>query len=314
MNRGMLICSFSLKKRYKNDENLICLNDVYECKVNNNTKIYENIISMLDGFCKHYKSYSDDEDLQKMFLVDNKSIKKYNDETSNSMSFIICSGSYGIEAEMTDRNTKKINYRWNKDDADIKRFICYVYVPKDKADIKIKKGIIIFQSIAKYGIKTITNNYMRDYFSKIGLTFEVKSVSPTAFFDNLIEKGEIKKLTITRNLVSKNIADNLFIEKGKVKTSYTNPVFKNDGIRKIKSLFAKKSENSKIELSEILDKDIEDISLCFSLGGRSRTVRLAALDKLSIIEEIPKTITTEEQIVNYMKNTAKSYKEHLICY
>lgn len=314
MNNGMLICSFSLKKRYHNKD-LFHLNTKYEYQCNNVYKTFEDVFSMFNDFCKCHKEYTDNEYLQKMFSIDSNSIKKYSDELSTSMSFIICSGSYGIEAEITDRNTKIVHYRRNMDDADIKKFICYIYVPKDleDADIETKKGVIIFQSIAKYGVKTITNNYLKDYFSSIGLTFEMKSVSPSVFFDNLIEKGKIKKLTITRNIVSTNIADNILIEKGKEKVSYTNPIFKNEGLKKIKSWFDMKSKNSNIEICEIVDQDIEDITLCISLGNRSRTIRLAALDKLSIIEEIPKSVVTEEQIITYMEETAKSYKEHLVC-
>lgn len=69
-----------------------------------------------------------------------------------------------------------------------------------------------------------------------------------------------------------------------------------------------------MKMSEIVDnRDIEDITLNFRLGERSRTIRLATLDKLSIVEDIPKGFETDEQIIRYMIETADSYKEYLIC-
>lgn len=53
---------------------------------------------------------------------------------------------------------------------------------KDVSEYKIKKGLIIFQSIGQYGVKTLTSNYLRKFFSDIGITLEIRSVSPKAFF------------------------------------------------------------------------------------------------------------------------------------
>ena len=67
------------------------------------------------------------------------------------------------------------------------------------------------------------------------------------------------------------------------------------------------------EVKPISDENIEDITLNFRLGERSRTVRLATLDKISIVEDIPKNVETDKQIISYMIETADSYKEYLIC-
>lgn len=107
MNKGMLICSFSLKKRYGKKEDIVYLNDKYELNNNGVVTSYDDIFSMLIKFCENNENYSDDELLQKMFAIDGKTIEVNEDEISKSMLFEIKSGSYGIESDMTDRNTKK---------------------------------------------------------------------------------------------------------------------------------------------------------------------------------------------------------------
>lgn len=134
------------------------------------------------------------------------------------------------------------------------------------------------------------------------------------FFDKIIEEGKIKKLTIIRNRISRNIADNLLISTGKESISYINPTFQNEGLKRLVEMFNSKSNKEELDLHEILDEETEDIILNFNLNGNSRTIRLTTLDKLSIVEDIPKTIKTKEQVVEYIKKTAESYKEHLICH
>ena len=309
----MLICSFSLKKRYSKNSDIIFLNDELIYTNDGEDFSYGNSFDLFKDFCSNNEDYKDNEPLQKMFSIDSNTIKTYSNDISASMSFVIRSGTYGVEAEMTDRITKKIKYRRTKDEADIKKFLCYIYIPVDFAEYKAKKGIIIFQSIASYGVKTITTNYMKEFCAKKGITLEIKSVSPNAFFDMLMEQGKISKITITKNCISKNLADNLFVATGQEKTTILNPSLTNVGIQKIKSLFSDKGSNREVELCEIFGDNIEDVSLTFNLNGRSRTMRLMSLDRLSIVEEIPKNIKEDIQIIEYMKNTAESYKEYLIC-
>jgi len=59
---------------------------------------------LLSDFCKKYESYLDDEKSRKMFSVKTESTISYNETTYRAMSFVIQSGSYGVEADMTNRH------------------------------------------------------------------------------------------------------------------------------------------------------------------------------------------------------------------
>lgn len=310
MNYGMLICSFFLKKKYTGDDKKIFLNNSIKIEEGDHTKTYNNILDMFREFCELRKDSDDDIDLMKLYSIDEKTIKEYNEEKYNALSFVVRSGSYGFESYLTDRKTHKVKYQRKKDDADVKNFKCVVYLLKDIADIKITKGIIVFQSIGNYGVKMITVQYLQKYFSELNLMFETGSVSPKMFLDKLIEKGNIDKLTLIRNKISKNPADKLLISTGKEITTYVKPELKKGAIEKLKSCF----DNSENDLYEILGNNIDDIKISFDLNGKSRTVRLATLEKLSIVEVIPKNIRTDTKVVEHMLNTANEYASEMICY
>ena len=214
---------------------------------------------------------------------------------------------------MTNINTNVVSYHKSKEEADMKDFICLIYVPKD-IELEAKKGIIVFESIGSYGVKVISCEMLKQFFSERNITLEIKSISPDAFIEKLISKGKIRNITFITNNKSNNVADNILSVSGKEKRTILNPIFTNEGIRKLTGWINKKISNNNMKMCEIVDdENIEDITLNFRLGERSRTVRLATLDKISIVEDIPKNVETDKQIISYMIETADSYKEYLIC-
>ena len=78
-------------------------------------------------------------------------------------------------------------------------------------------------------------------------------------------------------------------------------------------MFRKADETGLIEIPE--SDDYDDISIQFKLGDKKRTVRLRNLDRLSIIEDIPKEIIqtrNHDRIISYMISTADAYKEYMV--
>lgn len=309
----MLLCSFKIKEKKKQKSDFLFLNKEIKCKKDDSNCNYDNIFNVIDDFCKKNIESYNDEKKQKLFCVKKNSLKKQEFDTYNCCSFIVKSGNYGIEADMTNINTNEVSYHKSKDDADMKEFICLFYVPKD-IDSEVNKGIIVFESIGSYGVKVITCDVLKKFFSSIGITLDIKSVSPDAFFEKLMKDKKIRNITFITNNISNNIADNILSVSGKEKRTIMNPKFPEDSIRQLKEWFHKKMNNTELRMCEIVEKeDIEDVILNFRLGDKSRTIRLATLDKLSIVEDIPKGVNTDEQVINYMIETADSYKEYLVC-
>ena len=314
VNSGLMVCSFSLKKRFSRGEESTCfLNDHFERKdEEENVDTYSNVLEVFDAFFKNHIAFSDDEKKMKMFSVDSESIVKKSEETFEVVSFVISSGAYGVVSNITDRNTKKVKYQRTVDDADVKNFRCLIYIPKDIDYHKVTKGIMIFQTIGTYGVKTITQDYMRKFLAEFDLTLQTRSISVRSFIERLVKDGRLYKITFIKNRVSPDSTDNIFISTGREEVSYIKPYLKPNWFEKFLTLFDREDE-----IIEIDDIDYDDIKVQFKLGDNYRTVGLKNLDKLSIVEDIPETIFNngrcdEMRLIEYMIETATDYKEKMI--
>lgn len=309
---GMMICSFYL--RYARTDKDYYLNDLHKASVPE--RAFNNVIEMIEDFCAKYQKYADDLDQKKLFSVDKSSINHHNGKDFQALSFTIRSGSYGIVSEITDRTTQRVNYRRKQDDADIKDFKCVVFVPKDVGDQKIYKGIMVFQTIATYGIKTITTTKMRDYFSHLGLTLDIRSVSVRAFIQKLRSQGKMYKVTLIKNKISSDAADNIFITKGREEITYIKPQIRDSWFNGFLD-WVDRTSDPESNVFEIEDQQYEDVKITFQINGNYRTIALRYIDRISIVEDLPDTIYDNGQfdeiaIVNYMLQAAKDYKDKMI--
>lgn len=313
-NCAMLVCSFYLKKKFcRGDSEIYSLNQEIITNVEENPKTFTDFFDLLSSFCEKNTSFSDDEKSRKMFSVKSGSTSFKDATTYRAMSFVIQSGSYGVEADMTNRHTMEISYHRTEDEADVKSFRCVVYIPKDTGTVRVNKGIFVFQSIATYGVKTITIDIMKRFFSELGFTLETRSVSVQAFLQKLIDQGSLNKITLIRNRISPNHADNIIISTGREEQSYIKPHLRQEWLSKILAIFEKADSDGIVEIPD--DENFDDLSIQFKLGKNVRTVRLKNLDRLSIVEDIPEGIVTkddETKLVNYMVDTANAYKQNIV--
>ena len=313
VSNGMLVCSFCLKKRYSRNSESLPLNHPYPYYENGiEQKVFSDAFEIFSDFCLSNSAFSDNAKRQKVFSIMEDSYKEYDTATYRCCSFVVRSGSYGVEGDITNRETNTITYRRNENEADVKSFRVVAYIPKDIGGTQIAKGILVFQSIATFGIKTITMEYFRGYLEKYGLSLDLRSVSVKAFFDKLIEQGKLRKVTLIKNNVSPNGIDNMLISTGRQEISYIRPNLTPNWRDKLTSIFQRADETS---VYEIEDEDFDDISVQFEMGGRIRTVRLKNLERMSIIEDIPEGIVdreNDERLINHMIQTADEYKEKMV--
>lgn len=313
-NQGMLVCSFSMKKRFtQGEENIYSLNHQYQLDNEDNTVTFENANEMFQLFCQANASFSDNQKKKKVFAIKEGTVQEVRSDTYTAMSFVIKSGSYGIEGDITDKVTQEVKYHRSEDEPDVKEFLCVVYIPNDVGDLEIKKGILVFQSIGSYGVKTITTERMRVFFADLNLTFDTRSVSVSAFIKKLIQQGSLYKLTLIRNSLSRNGADNMLISTGREEQVFIRPTLLPDWQLRMLSMFQKADETGLIEIPE--GDDYDDISIQFRLGEKTRTVRLRNLERLSIVEDIPDEVVRARnpgRLISYMIATADAYKEYMV--
>lgn len=312
ITHGLLICSFYLKKKYSRSENEILeLNREYEYDGNK----YSDVFSLFDQFTDNYKELADDEKMMKMFSIDSDSIRQESKDGYTIQSGIIHSGAYGTESDITNKMTKEIVYRRGKDDADIKQFDYMVFVPSDEEDKNITKGILLFETIGTFGVKTITTRNMKGFFSeKFGLTMETRSISVRIFMEKLLKDDKLNRVTLIKNSVSKDPSDNMFTNVGREEKTYIKPKLKDSWIKLLlEHLDGVNSE----DIFEVNDEVYEDIKLTFSHAGRTKTVRLNDIDRFSMIEDVPNYIYNgnnidRDKLRKYMEKTAKEYASKMI--
>lgn len=299
-----------------NAESLYALNDLFEVSkkdVDGNIT-FANIFELFKSFCYANNELSDDEKKQKLFSIAENSLRTSDTPTYRTLSFVIQSGNYGIEADMTDRKTHKISHHRNADEAAVMKFHCVVYVPKDAGDTIVNKGILVFETIGVYGAKMVTTQYMRLFFSQFGMTFETRSVSVKVFLEKLIEHGNLHRVTLIRNNISPNDADNMLISTGKEEKSYLHPKLRPEFLDKMIHWFDKADQTGICEIPA--DEDFDDIAVTFKINKHPRTVRLKNIEKMSIVEDIPDEIfkmkDVDQKLLTYMIETADDYKQKMV--
>ena len=317
VNSGMMICSFFLKKRYSraNVEDICKLNSEYTfTKEDESVVSFADVFELLDAFCEEHYTNVNDEKKSKTFSIEKDSVKYSDTDIFGTMSFTIISGAYGIESDMTDSNTNEILFHRDTHVADNKKFNVLVFVPKDVGDSSVIKGILIFQTIATYGVKSITVERIKGFIKNIGLSIDTRSISVSALIEKLINDGGLHKITLIKDRISLNDADNMLISSGREEKSFIKPKLQPAWLQKLLLLFDKRDKSA---IYEIEGEEYEDIRVQFDLGGRTRTASLSNIDKFSVIEDFPEIIYNngrynKEKLIEYMIDTAVAYKEKMV--
>lgn len=317
INSGMMICSFFLKKRYSRNNlaDIYKLNSSFTFTKEDDTKItFTSIFELFEEFCKNSSANVNDEKKSKTFYIDKDSVLHYEETTYHAMSFTVISGAYGIESDLTDSHTNEILFHRDTHVADNKKFNVLVFVPKDIGENKITKGILIFQTIATYGIKTITVEKLKTYIKDFDLSIDTRSISVRVLIEKLIEKGGLHKITLIKDTVSLNDADNMLISSGREEKSFVNPKLQPAWLQKLLMLFEKTDKSG---VYEIDGNQYEDIRVHFDLGGRTRTASLTNIDKFSVVEDFPESIYNnghydKDKLIKYMIETAVAYKDKMV--
>ncbi len=313
IKHGLLLCSFQAKKKYSGDDkDLIGLNSSYQFDEN----VYNDFSEMLMQFMEEFESFHDNEQLMKMFAISKDSVNITDKGTYNLISCIVLSGAYGIESEMTNKDTKEVVYSRKKEDADIKPFQLLVYIPKDAEGDTVVKGIFAFETIGNYGVKTITMENMRRYFSEnLGITLQTRSISVQVFIEKLLREEKMSRITLIRNVISQDPADSILITAGREEKTYIKPKLKDDWIKKVIGYIS--GSVSDEQVLEIDDTSYGDIKFTFSHGGRTKTVSLRDIDRFSLVEDLPTSLypngnVDRDKMVKHIEEIVKDYAKKIV--
>ncbi len=313
IKHGLLLCSFQAKKKYSGeDADLIGLNVPYQFDDN----VYNDFSEMLMQFMEEFEDFHDNEQLMKMFAISKDSVKIDDRGSYNLITCIVLSGAYGIESEMTNKDTKEVVYSRKKEDADIKPFQLVIYIPKDVGNNIVCKGIFAFETIGNYGVKTITVDNMKRYFSeRLGITLQTRSISVQIFIEKLLREEKMSRITLIKNVISPDPTDSILIAAGREEKTYIKPRIKDDWIKKVIGYIA--GSVSDEQVLEIDDESYGDIKFTFSHSGRTKTVSLKDIDKFSLVEDLPASLypngnVDRVKMLEYVEGIVKDYAEKIV--
>jgi len=291
-NLSFTACSFYFQKlNSRNVKNIYILNQLIEYR-NKDTRKLETIQvkDLLVNFFKEYETSINDKSNQKTFRCEfDNSFSGDTNEFYYTYT-IIKSGIYGSASDIIDIDTRKLVHEKTANQADERAFYLYIVIPKGSSDTKVQKGLLFFQNVGQFGVKTICTDFMKKFFSsKYSLAFKCRTVSAELFIRKIITKENVNKLIMIRNHLSDDNSDNMRLGYGQ-ETRTIGKLFNMNNawdklINEIRA-FTKGRHN----LFEFEEAEFDTLKVNVKIGGAERTIDLHNLENLSIVEGIPNEI------------------------
>lgn len=311
-NLSLTACNIWLREKMpkgkKNEIKIMNLNK----KITGNEKEYSDFFELLNNFCiKHSERFIMNDYEQKMFKIETEKIKIEENEKFRYTYIDINSGGYGIEANIVNTKTNKVLYTRKKEHAETIHFRVFFAVPKGE---DVCKGIIIFQNIGQYGIKTITTDYLRKYINdELNLYTTTGNICPQVFVKKLLDNDGLMKIIYTRNNVSNDKADTDSMGYGKEERIIAGFSNVKKWKEKISGYF-----NGTSRIYEFEDIDYSGVKFVTSIYGRTRTININNINNLSIIEGIPDEVVNafgdidDKKLKKHFIEVTKEYLEHMV--
>lgn len=319
-NLSLTACSFHFRKMYsRRDTHIFDLNrplvitdadgDEYE---------FENMISLFELFFEQYKSISKNDNRQQSFSCE-YSKENFVDTDEFVMYYVkINSGNYGSSSDIYDGRTDKLLYKKKSSDIDTRPFYLMIVFPKDNDTVIVQKGMFIFQNVGQFGVKTITTEYMQDFFTKkFGITLKCNTVAPDLYVKKIVRKDNIKKLVMIKNMKSSDVADNINIGYGSEVRELSNLSFNESAWDKLMGII-RHVAGSKYSVFEFEEIEYDNLKVVVEIGDRIRKIDLHNIENLSIIEGIPDEIKMFDghpnlpKLIEHFKTVASEYLQEMV--
>ncbi len=318
-NLSITACSFFLQKsNSKAGENIYDLNHPIVFPTENGGEEKVSVLELFDLFFQQYQEMKKDEDRQKSFHCDISSIKDFETNEYRVKYVRVLSGIYGSSSEILDGESQRIKFRKTASDIETRPFFVFVVIPKDNERVTVQKGMLIFQNVGPYGIKTITTEYMKAFFSAyFSITIKCRTIAPELFVKKVVRPENIKKIHIFRNNKSADSADEMYIGYGTEVRELRNIRFNTPAGKKIMEA-VQWFIGGKNRLFEFENREYSTVKLTVDVGGRDRIIDLHNLENLSIIEAIPDDIRmadghpNETQLVEYLHSVISEYLSEMV--
>lgn len=288
MYTGLYICSFYLYQKKDKKYSYCPLNH----SIFKGDKYYTSAWPLLEDFFSAHGAVQDLVEDQKLYFIQAPAHWQGETEDFRYRMVEICSGAYGIESDLYDKNKQKKIGVIGADQAGVHSFLLLIAIPKDPAaDKKTQKGLLIFQSIGPYGVKTITRKVLNEYLQHtVSASFYMRNVSTSQFLYSLFENTKIKQLHLIHNRLSTDPSDAV----DRAAYAQEERIFSGFLYQPLQALQSLTDKLISFGLNKegIFEWDdgskYNAVKVTVDLGeGKQRIVNLHQIDNLSIIETLP---------------------------
>lgn len=311
--------SFCFRKwRGRNPEQVLPLNSeaVFNRVQDGEEQIYKysSAFDLIRDFISANADLDDKEDSQQLFSCTFDVENQGEMDSYRYLIFTVYAGYYGYASELVNRKTKGTVHKKSRDEADVKPFYVVIVIPKDTEISSAQRGLLFFQEIGIYGVKTVTTKAMQEFFSqKLGLTFKTQNLAPDFYLKKLFETGIIQKIKLARNIQSADTADKLYGEGYGREERALIPV---KITTQLKAKLKHVSE-AKYNFFTFENHDYPEVKMVVKVGDRLRTINLHGLDELSVEEALPDELLLSDGTIDFpsfqthVLGVANEYIEHL---
>lgn len=313
-------CSFCLRKsNSKNINGVYNLNEgVSISDTDGNQQYFADCSLLFELFFENHSLLTSYADREQSFQCQYDSKNCIETDTFKMIYAKINSGMYGSSSEIIDGNTKALSYQKKASDIDVRPFYLAIVFPKDNQKVTVQKGMLIFQNVGQYGIKTITTSLMQQFFSdKLKISLNCMTIAPSLFIKKNLQRENVKKIRMIKNFKSGDVADNQALGYGVEVREIGNLNFTESKWGMIKSSI-RHAAGDKNNLFEFENKKYDNLKVVVEIGNRTRTISVHNLDNLSIIEDIPDDIRMltghpdEKLLMDYLTKVATEYLEEMV--
>lgn len=280
---------------------------------------YSRAMEFFEDFFVAHRAIEDIESEKKLYSIETNPAWSGETEKYTYIAACIHAGNYGVESDIYDVASRQKVGSIEKDQAGVMPFFVFVAVPKEGTSTgPINKGLIIFQSMGVYGVKSITCNMINEYSkAKMNSTFHTCNVSPSEFLRAFFGMGGLKRLKLVKNRLSEDKSDLLsgvsFAKEERILSSFWGNTFSGLVDRLIQFGL---DASAVFELENGMQYD--NVTATIDIGeGRERTVNLHKYDNMSILEYVPSQYekenghADENTMIQYLCARATEYMEKM---
>lgn len=309
----------------------------HDCRERNTTQYYpvnnvsgKSFLQIITEFCETYEGYESDRLEKRVFKSDILDDFQEYDNGDSRLNFSavmgkINSGEWGYTREIVDPTSGDVVYSKPEGFADVLPFLFCVAIPyEDNQESSAVSGIIMFQNLGVYGIKTAFFKHLRCFFvaKYPEIQLEVNPLCPSAFARHIMETGIIKEVSVIKNTITADLANGLGLSstQGYQEWSFKRIDGLTQGKKQALSDYILSGNGSIHEILQLPDITFDNIKYKLQVGKKTITLNLKNLDSLNVSEEVSnEAIGTDghpipDRLKTYFSQMYKDYAPYVNLY